>query len=66
MLEHVNKINFKLDRSQSKMISAGITISLGIVKEIVDGSKTNNRFSWKDLVADLIGVTIGLVILEID
>ena len=40
------------------------SLSLGLLKEIRDGLKKNNFFSWKDLAADILGTTMGLVIVS--
>jgi len=46
--------------------AAGFTLMTGIFKEIIDGTRKNNRFSWKDLSYDVAGVLIGIVILNIE
>ena len=47
--------------SRKKALGSGFafTFSLGIAKEIWDGSKTDNYFSYKDLSANIIGACIG-------
>ena len=40
------------------------SLSLGLIKEIRDGMKKNNAFSWKDLVADILGTAVGLAIIS--
>ena len=47
--------------SQKKALQVGFgfTFALGAAKEIWDGSRTDNCFSYKDLSADLIGACIG-------
>jgi len=40
-------------------VGFGLTIALGSAKEIWDGSKSDNYFSYKDLTADIIGACIG-------
>ncbi len=49
----------------SKMWGAGITFSLGLAKEILDSQKKGNRFSVEDLIADIAGITIGILILGV-
>jgi uncharacterized protein YfiM (DUF2279 family) len=55
-------LNYKGD--DSKMIAAGLTLSLGIGKEFYDRSRENNHFCWLDLLADIAGITIGLVLVN--
>ena len=56
------------DFSDNKIVysAAGFTLMTGIFKEIIDGTRKNNRFSWKDLSYDVAGVIIGIVILNIE
>lgn len=54
------------DHRQSVIYGSGITLSLGMGKEIYDSKQKNNHFSYKDLVADIIGLSIGIIILNID
>ena len=49
---------------ESKYLAGGITLSLGISKEILDNRDPKNHFSWKDLVADIAGIGIGFVIIN--
>jgi uncharacterized protein YfiM (DUF2279 family) len=42
--------------------SGGLTFSLGLGKEVYDQKKPNGKFSYKDLVADVLGIGIGLLI----
>ena len=53
-----------LDYSEEKslLISGGVVSSLGVTKEIRDAFQPDNRFSYKDLVFDAIGVGCGLFI----
>jgi uncharacterized protein YfiM (DUF2279 family) len=43
---------------------AGFTFSMGIAKEIGDLRSDDPFFSWKDLVADLVGIGLGVVFLS--
>lgn len=38
------------------------TMSLGIAKEIYDRFVKKNYFSWKDLIADITGLTLAVLI----
>jgi len=46
--------------------AVGFSFSLGIGKELWDSTKPRNFFSWKDLCADLVGITLGRLILELE
>lgn len=54
---HLHRHKYGDSRNSSEVFAAQITISLGIAKEIRDP-----RFSYRDLVADLVGVTVGLLL----
>ncbi len=56
---------FNFSRKDAVKFGAGITFGLGLVKETVDHTKPNNIFSWKDLAADLAGITLGILLLNI-
>jgi uncharacterized protein YfiM (DUF2279 family) len=56
----------KFDKEESLYAGAGFTFALGLGKELWDGHKADNRFSWKDLTADMIGILIGSLIMQID
>lgn len=43
----------------------GFSFSLGLGKEIYDHRKPFNRFSFKDLTADIAGIVIGSIIVSI-
>ncbi len=58
------EVHGNMDVKPGKSLATGITISLGILKEIWDGSKPRNHFSWKDLIADGAGIVVGLVIVN--
>ena len=57
--EQKNFSNFK-----SQQDGIYFSLSLGIIKEIRDGLKKNNSFSWKDLVADILGTAVGLALVS--
>ena len=54
--------NFSNFKSQQHGIS--LSLSLGLIKEIRDGIQKNNSFSWKDLVADILGIAVGLALVS--
>jgi len=51
---------FNKKKDDSIIFSCGITLSLGIGKEIKDKRRPKGRFSYKDLVFDALGTGIGL------
>lgn len=53
-------------RSDTRIAGAGITFGLGLTKEGRDLFKQApyGRFSWKDLAADLVGIILGVFLLE--
>jgi len=54
--------NFSNLKSQQHGIY--FSLSLGLIKEIRDGLQKKNSFSWKDLVADILGTAVGLVLVS--
>jgi uncharacterized protein YfiM (DUF2279 family) len=54
--------HFEHSEGESSLISGGIVLSLGVTKEIRDGFQPDNRFSYKDLVFDIVGIGCGLFI----
>lgn len=42
--------------------AVGLVISIGIGKELMDRHKPDDRFSYKDLIADALGIGLGLFI----
>lgn len=47
----------------SRQAAVSFSISVGVLKELRDGLKSGNAFSWKDLVADVLGTAAGLIII---
>ena len=54
--------SFNNDKESSILFSSSFTLSLGIGKEINDMKKPQNKFSYKDLIFDLMGISLGLII----
>ena len=54
--------NYYNDKDSSILFSSGFTLSLGLGKEFYDRKRPNNKFSYKDLIADIIGISLGLVL----
>ncbi len=49
-------------RESSRYFSSGLVLSFGIGKEVADSHKSKGKFSYKDLVADGLGIILGLTI----
>jgi uncharacterized protein YfiM (DUF2279 family) len=54
--------NYYNDKDSSILFSGGLTFSLGLSKEFYDKNRPENRFSYKDLIADAAGIGIGLIL----
>jgi uncharacterized protein YfiM (DUF2279 family) len=53
--------DFYNNRKESSLyFSSGLTFSLGLAKEVYDEKRPNVKFSYKDLVADILGIGVGL------
>jgi uncharacterized protein YfiM (DUF2279 family) len=52
------------DRQEGKIYSFSLTIGLGFSKEIYDKSCPGNYFSWKDLLADAVGIAVGFILIN--
>jgi uncharacterized protein YfiM (DUF2279 family) len=48
------------DRKSSLYLSSGLTFSLGLGKEFYDRDIRKTKFSYKDLIADVLGIGLGL------
>lgn len=55
-----------IKKEKSIQIGSGLTFALGLGKEFWDGHQKNNIFSWKDFSADILGILIGITLLQID
>jgi len=54
--------SFDNDKKSSIYFASVFTLSLGAGKEISDMKKPKDRFSYKDLVFDVLGISAGLFI----
>jgi len=54
--------SFNNTRESSVYFSSILTLSIGIGKEVNDRKKPQNRFSYKDLIYDILGISAGLLI----
>jgi len=52
--------HFDYSEEKSLLLSGGVVLSLGLSKEVRDGFQADNRFSYKDLVFDVVGAGCGL------
>lgn len=50
------------DKESSMYFSATLTLGLGLGKEFCDSKGPGGRFSYKDLLADILGIGLGLLI----
>jgi uncharacterized protein YfiM (DUF2279 family) len=50
------------DKESSLCFSVSLTLGLGLGKEFHDFKKPGGRFSYKDLLADVLGIGLGLLI----
>lgn len=46
---------FTNDRKKSKRISIGLTVAVGLAKEIADSTKKDNKFDSMDFVSTIFG-----------
>ena len=53
---------FSNPHKNSVYFSASLTFSLGMGKEIYDSKKPKNKFSYKDLIFDMVGIATGIII----
>ena len=51
---------------RARNTAVAFSLSLGIVKELHDGAQKGNRFSFKDLAADILGAAVGTVLFTIN
>ena len=58
----VNKQNKTED--ESLPISSTLSFSAGLLKELNDNRGKNGFFSWKDMVANIAGITVAAVIIS--
>jgi uncharacterized protein YfiM (DUF2279 family) len=53
-----------VERDKSLLISASVSLVIGIGKEIYDRKNPKHVASWKDLAADVAGIGIAILILK--
>jgi len=62
LISKIGHTQLNMGTHNAQISAATISFSIGLGKELVDGKSLHNQFSWKDLTADIIGITIGLVL----
>ncbi|MBW6458753.1 MAG: hypothetical protein K0B52_06285 [FCB group bacterium] len=55
---------FLFEQESARRTSVGVSISLSIGKELYDVFGNNGIFSWKDLLYDLLGTSLGYMTLH--
>ncbi len=55
---------FDLKADRANRNAAGLTISLGLLKEIGDLKQKENYFSWRDLAADILGAGAAILFIN--
>ena len=56
---HLLANRIKVQKSYSTASSIGGVFALGITKELYDASRPDDRFSYRDLIYDILGIGIG-------
>lgn len=59
-----SEVRLHMKRSHCKQAAVGFSLSVGIFKEIRDSRQPKNVFSWRDLLADVAGIGVGLVLIN--
>ena len=61
--EWISNHHYGLYKNQSRRTGVIVSISIGIVKEMYD-KKRYNKFSWKDIVFDILGAVCGALLIN--
>jgi uncharacterized protein YfiM (DUF2279 family) len=61
-INQVSMRSYEQSRNRSNQISASFVFTLGLLKEMSDHRKKNNFFSWKDLTANILGITLAIIV----
>ena len=66
---HLTLLSYKVSRDSfhnttttARAESVSLVFSLGIGKELLDSAKPDDRFSYRDLIADALGIGLGLIL----
>lgn len=52
--------------ARARNTAVAFSLSLGMIKELHDGTQKGNRFSFKDLTADILGAAIGTALFTVN
>ena len=66
LVSQLSMKGFDTNREKSQVIGVGAVFSLGLAKEFYDSGKQKNKFSWKDLTANGVGIIVGIILLGIN
>ncbi len=61
--EWISNHHYGLYKNQSRRTGIIVSMSIGIAKEIYD-KKRYEKFSWKDIVFDLLGAVCGVLLIN--
>ncbi len=50
----------------SKQFGVSVAFSMGLGKEIHDSLQSNNSFSYKDIIADIVGILVGIMLVSVE
>jgi uncharacterized protein YfiM (DUF2279 family) len=56
---------FDQSMDNARVWGAGMTLSLGVAKEIFDSQSQGNWFDFKDLAVNMVGIAIGILLLGV-
>jgi uncharacterized protein YfiM (DUF2279 family) len=58
-ISYIAAVNPNVKSERPPAVGCSITLGIGILKEIYDATKPDNRFSVKDLIWDVLGISAG-------
>lgn len=59
---HLVRMEGDRDRGTAGAASLGLTLAAGLAKELVDRRRPGGRFSYRDLLFDLAGAGLGMLV----
>jgi len=54
--------SFDNDKESSIYFASIFSLSIGVGKEISDMKKPKDKFSYKDIIFDILGISVGILI----
>jgi putative lipoprotein len=60
---YINEFS-SFNQQENRNLTVGISLTMGLSKEIIDFQKRKSIFSWKDLAFDIAGTAAGLILLQ--